>query len=167
MKIVVINLEHAVERCRRVSAALDELGLEFELFRAVDGRCLTPGQEALIDYDALNRQGWPMRAGALGNWLSHRAILSGMIENGPEAIAVLEDDIEPAPDLPAVLEVLERSTGSFGAVGLADPLFRLRRRWFFLHEGVAKRAALTRLAVKALGPAQGLRALLGPGAGGT
>ena len=54
-----------------------------------------------------------------------------------------------------------------GAVGPADPLFRLRRRWFFLREGVAKRAALTRLAVKALGPAQGLRALLGPGAGGT
>ncbi len=264
MKIVVINLERAAERRRRVSAALDGLGLEFELFRAVDGRRLTPGQEALIDYDALNRQGWPMRAGALGNWLSHRAILSDMIENGPEAMAVLEDDIEPAPDLPAVLEALERSTGSFGvvflnrgravrrfiphlrldtghrlgwlrwshfgtqgyvitrpaarrfleafprvrmnidrslaaywhtglatycvrppvvrhlladdgndsmiqatgAVGPADPLFRFRRRWFFLREGLAKRAALTRLAVNALGPAQGLRALLGPGAGG-
>ena len=45
----------------------------------------------------------------------------------------------------------------------ADPLFRLRRRWFFLREGMAKRAALTRLVVDALGPVRGLRALLGPG----
>ena len=260
MKIVVINLEHAVERRDRVAAALDGLGLAFELFPAVDGQHLSPGQEALIDYDALHRQGWPMRAGALGNWLSHRAILADMIDNGPEAMAILEDDIEPAPELPAVLDALERSAGSYDivflnrgravrrfvphrrldtghrlgwlrwshfgtqgyvitrpaarrfletfprvrmnidrslaafwrtglatycvrppavrhlladdgndsmiqatdAVGPADPLFRLRRRWFFLREGVAKRAALTRLAVRALGPAQGLGALLGP-----
>lgn len=31
MKIVVINLDHAAERRRRVSAALDELGLAFQL----------------------------------------------------------------------------------------------------------------------------------------
>ena len=53
-----------------------------------------------------------------------------------------------------------------GAVSPADPPFRFRRRWFFLRDGVAKRAALTRPAVKALGPAEGLRGLLGPGAGG-
>ncbi len=260
MKTVVINLDRAVERRCRVSAALDELGVEFELFRAVDGRCLTPEQETLIDYDALARQGWPMRAGALGNWISHRTILAEMVDNGPETMAVLEDDIEPSPELPVVLDALERASGSFGivflnrgravrrfiphlrldtghrlgwlrwshfgtqgyvitrpaarrfletfprvrmnidrslaaywrtgldtycvrppvlrhlladdgndsmiqatrAVGPTDPLFRLRRRWFFLREGVAKRAALTRLAVKALGPAGGLGALWGP-----
>lgn len=50
------------------------------------------------------------------------------------------------------------------AVGPADSLFRIRRRWFFLREGVAKRAALSRLAVKAHGPVRGLDAL--PGLGG-
>ena len=261
MKIVVINLERAVERRNRVTAALDELGLAFELFRAVDGRHLAPDQEAFIDYDALDRQGWPMRAGALGNWISHRTILADMIENGPEAMAILEDDIEPAPELPAVLDALERSTGTFGivflnrgravrrfiphrrldtghrlgwlrwshfgtqgyvitrpaarrfletfprvrmnidrslaaywrtglatycirppvvrhllsddgndsmiqatrAVGPTDALFRMRRRWFFFREGLAKRAALTRLAVNAHGPVRGLGILLGPG----
>ena len=262
MKVVVINLEHAAERRDRVSTALDALGLAFELFPAVDGRRLMPEQEALIDYDALDRQGWPMRAGAFGNWLSHRTILADMIDNGPEVMAVLEDDIEPAPELPAVLDALERSAGSFDivflnrgravrrfiphrrldtghrlgwlrwshfgtqgyaitrpaarrfletfprvrlnidrslaaywrtglatycvrppvvrhllsddgndsmiqathTVGPTDPLFRLRRRWFFFREGLAKRVALTRLAVGAHGPAKGLNMLLGPGA---
>ena len=260
MKIVVINLDHAAERRRRVSAALDELGLAFQLFSAVDGRRLTPEQERLIDYDALARQGWPMRAGALGNWISHRTILADMIDNGPETLAVLEDDIELSPELPAVLDALGRASGSFDivflnrgravrrfiphlrldtghrlgwlrwshfgtqgyvitrpaarrfletfprvrmnidrslaaywrtgldtycirppvlrhllaedgndsmiqatrAVGPSDPLFRLRRRWFFLCEGVAKRAALVSLTMKALGPVSGLRTLLGP-----
>ncbi len=260
MKIVVINLERAVERRDRVCAALTGLDLAFELFRAVDGRCLTPDQEALIDYEALDRQGWSMRAGAFGNWLSHRAILADMVENGPETMAVLEDDIEPAPELPAVLDALDRASGSFGvvflhrgrsvrrfiphlpldtghrlgwlrwshfgtqgyvitrpaarrfletyprvrlnidrslaafwhtglatycvrppalrhlvaedgnesmiqatqAVGSRDPLFRLRRRWFFFREGMAKRAALVRLTTGAHGPARGLGLLLGP-----
>ena len=261
MKIVVVNLENAVERRQRVSAELEALGLSFRLFRAVDGRRLTPEQEALVDYGAFRRDGWPVRAGALGCWLSHRALLADMVLNGPEVMAVLEDDIEPAPELPAVLDALERAVGSFGVVFLhrgravrrfvplrrlktghelgwlrwshfgtqgyvitrpaarrfleafprvrldidralaaywrtglattcvrppvvrhllaadgndstiaavpaelpADPLFRLRRRWFFLREGMAKRAVLTRLAVDALGPVRGLRALLGPG----
>ncbi len=260
MKIVVINLEDAVERRRRVCAALDELGLPFELFPAVDGRRLTPEQEALIDYAAFRHDGWAVRAGGLGCWLSHRALLADMVRNGPDVMAVLEDDIELAPELPAVLEALGRSAELFGivflhrgrevrrfvprhrlktghrlgwlrwshfgtqgyvvtrpaarrfleafprvrldidralaaywrtgldtycirppvlrhllaadgnasiiqatsAVGPSDPLFRLRRRWFFLREGAAKRAALTRLAVRALGPADGLAALFGP-----
>ena len=260
MKIVVINLEDAVERRRRVSAALNALGLPFELFRAVDGRSLTPKQEALIDYAAFRRDGWPVRLGALGCWLSHRCLLADMVRNGPDVMAVLEDDIELAPELPAVLEALDRSAESFGIVFLhrgrevrryvphrrletghrlgwlrwshfgtqgyvvtrpaaqrflevfplarldidralaaywrtdiatycirppvvrhllaadgndstiaampeelsADPLLRLRRRWFFLREGAAKRAALTRLAIGGLGPARGLAGLFGP-----
>ena len=188
-----------------------------------------------------------------------------MIENGPETMAVLEDDIELSPELPAVLDALEQASGSFDivflnrgravrrfiphlrldtghrlgwlrwshfgtqgyvitrpaarrfletfprvrmnidrslaaywrtglatycirppvlrhllaedgndsmilatrSVGPAGALFRLRRRWFFLREGVAKRAALGRLAVKAHGPVRGLGALLGPGGRGT
>ena len=133
MKIVVVNLDHAAARRRRVSAALDELGLAFELFRAVDGRRLAPEQERLIDRDAFARQGWPMRAGALGCWLSHRAILAGMIDNGPEALAVLEDDIAPSPELPAVLDALERASGSFGIV--------------FLHRGREVRRFVPRLAL--------------------
>ncbi len=37
-----------------------------------------------------------------------------------------------------------------------------RRRWFFLCEGAAKRAALVSLTMKAPGPVNGLRALPGP-----
>ncbi len=136
LKITVVNLEHAMERRERVSVALGGLSLDFELFRAVDGRRLTPEQEALVDYAAFGRDGWPIKAGALGCWLSHRAIPADMIDNGPEVMAVLEDDIEPAPELPAVLEALERRPDSFGIV--------------FLHRGrapggaTARRATVTR-----------------------
>ncbi len=264
MKIAVVNLEDAVERRRRVSAALEALALPFELCRAVDGRRLTPEQKALVDYAAFDRDGWPVKAGALGCWLSHRVLLEEMVRAGPEVMAVLEDDIDLAPELPAVLDALERApdlfTGGRGVIflhrgratrrfvphrrletghrlgwlrwshfgtqgyvitrpaarrflevfprvrlsidralaaywrtGVATycvrppvvrhlqaedgnasmigampaapppgPLLRLRRRWFLLREGMAKRAALTRLVVDAHGPARGLRLLLGP-----
>jgi len=260
VKIAVINLEDAAERRRSVSAALGALGLAFELRRAVDGRRLTPEQEALVDYAAIRRDGWPVKAGALGCWLSHRALLEEMVRDGPEVMAVLEDDIDFAPELPAVLDALGRQTHRFGIVflhrgravrrfvphrrletghrlgwlrwshfgtqgyaitrpaarrflemfprvsvdidralaaywrtGIATycvrppvvrhllaedgntstiaampaappggPLSRLRRQRFLLREGMAKRAALTRLAVRAHGPARGLRLLLGP-----
>ncbi len=260
MKIAVINLERETERRARMTAALEELGLAFTLFPAIDGRRLTADQQALIDYAGLHRQGWPMRAGALGNWLSHRAILADMIANGPEVMAVLEDDSELAPELPEALDALERADGLFDivflnrgratrrflphrrlasghelgwlrwshfgtqgyvitrpaarrfleafprvrlnidrslaaywrtglatyclrpavvrhlladdgndsiiqatpAVGPTDALYPLRRRWFFLREGVAKRAALTRLVLEAHGTVRGLRELLRP-----
>ncbi len=260
MKIAVVNMEDAAERRQRISAALDALGLPFEMFRAVDGRRLAPEQEALVDYTGFRRDGWSVRAGALGCWLSHRALLTKMVRNGPEIMAVLEDDLALAPELPAVLDALERSADSLGIVflhrgrtvrrfvpycrletghrlgwlrwshfgtqsyvitrpaarrfldvfphvrldidralaaywrtGIAtycvrppvvrhlvaedgnhsiieamsakvpgDPLFQLRRRWFLLREGVAKRTALTRLAVNTLGPVRGLTTLLGP-----
>ena len=53
------------------------------------------------------------------------------------------------------------------AVGPTDALFRMRRRWFFFREGLAKRAALTRLAVNAHGTVRGLGILLGPGESGS
>ncbi len=44
----------------------------------------------------------------------------------------------------------------------SDPLWRLRRGWFFAREGVRKRVAFARMAMAALGPAQGLFQTLRP-----
>ena len=42
MKIVVVNVERAADRRRRIVAGLEELGLEHVIWPAVDWRDLTP-----------------------------------------------------------------------------------------------------------------------------
>ena len=252
MKIAVISLERAVERRRRVSAGLRALGLDFELRQALDGRNLPAQYEALIDYSGSRRDGRPIRMGSIANWLSQRLLFQEMVEDGPEIMAVLEDDVTFSPDFPAVLDALERTAEPFGIVflnhgpkrpfvphaqidtghwlgwvrwshygsmgyvitrhaarrfleknplvrtgvdralarywhhGLAtyclrpavvrhlqvsegneslvgqapiiepsEPLWRVRRSWFQIKEGIRKRAALVRLGIRAHGPVRG------------
>ena len=118
MKIVVINLERSVERREQVVSGLQALGLDFELRRAVDGRNIPPEYENLIDRAGSRRDGRPIRMGSIANWLSQRQAFQGMVENGPEIMAVLEDDVEFSPEFPAVLEALENVDEPFGIVFL-------------------------------------------------
>ena len=118
MKIVVISLERAVERRRHVVAGLRSLGLEFELRQAIDGRNIPAEYETLIDYSGSRRDGRPIRMGSIANWLSQRQVFQEMVENGPEIMAVLEDDVAFSPDFPAVLDVLENTDEPFGIVFL-------------------------------------------------
>ena len=118
MKIVVISLARAVERRRRVVAGLRALGLEFELRDAVDGRDIPPECEALIDRAGSRRDGRPIRMGSIANWLTQRQVFLDMVENGPEIVAVFEDDAEFSPELPAVLDALETTDEPFDIVFL-------------------------------------------------
>ena len=118
MKIVVINLKRSVERRERVVSDLQALGLDFELRRAVDGRNIPPVYENLIDRAGSRRDGRPIRMGSIANWLSQRQAFQEMVENGPEIMAVLEDDVEFSPEFPAVLEALENTDEPFGIVFL-------------------------------------------------
>ena len=97
---------------------LQALGLDFELRRAVDGRNIPPEYENLIDRAGSRRDGRPIRMGSIANWLSQRQAFQGMVENGPEIMAVLEDDVEFSPEFPAVLEALEKVDEPFGIVFL-------------------------------------------------
>ena len=118
MKMVVISLERAVERRRRIVSDLNALGLDFELRDAVDGRNIPADCEALIDRAGSRRDGRPIRMGSIANWLSQRQALLDMVENGPEIMAVLEDDVEFAPEFPAVLDALDNCSEPFGIVFL-------------------------------------------------
>ncbi len=127
MKIVVISLERAAERRRQVSAGLRALGLDFSIYGAIDGRALTPEHKALVDAAAFRRSGRPIRAGSVANWLSQRDVLIDFVENGPDIMAMFEDDATFSPDLPSVLDALEDSSASFDIVFLNST--RRKRRF--------------------------------------
>ena len=57
MRIIVINLDEDVERCRRVESRMADLGLRWERFSAVHGTRLTPSHEAEVDRVAQARRG--------------------------------------------------------------------------------------------------------------
>ena len=118
MKIVVISLERAAGRRRQVVAGLKALGLEFELYPAIDGHNLTPEHKASIDRAGFRRSGRPIRMGSVANWLSQRAVLIDFVENGPGVMAVFEDDAAFSPELPAVLDALRDAETPFGIVFL-------------------------------------------------
>ena len=69
-KVAVINLDRRTDRMERLGAQLDELGIEYERFSAVDGKELDIS---------------PIKAGTM----SHQKLLS---QNYEKRVLVLEDD---------------------------------------------------------------------------
>ena len=126
MRIIVINLDQDTDRRQRIESRLLELGLPWERLPAVDGRRLTPRQEALIDRAGQTARGLRISPGAIGCWLSHRQA-HRMIADGTRQMAlVLEDDLLINDNLPGVLERMERgAAGSFDVVRLHR--FKVRR----------------------------------------
>ncbi len=87
-------------------------GLEFETVRALDGNTLSPENYAQVDQEARRRQGlYPLPNGSIANWLTQRRAMRDLVENGPDMMAVFEDDVRFTPALPAILSVLERGGG--------------------------------------------------------
>ena len=60
----------------------------------------------------------PQADGSIANWLSQRQVMRNIVENGPETVAIFEDDAELAPELSAVLAVLGKRSVSFDVVKL-------------------------------------------------
>jgi glycosyl transferase family 25 len=103
----VISLTRAVERRRLISRSLEQLSVDFEVFDAVDGRALNASE--LRQYSqrgAMFRLGRAMMSGEVGCALSHLALYSAMVERDLPVVAVMEDDAEPSPNLPDVLDAL-------------------------------------------------------------
>src|SRR5690606_8844959 len=100
-KAYVINLERAQERRARIAAALDGLGLDWEIFSAVDGRRLDDRAFAEA-YDAAgaNAAYREMSRGEVACALSHLGVYRKMLDDGASHALVLEDDALPGIDLP-------------------------------------------------------------------
>ncbi len=120
MRIVLISLERATQRRRRMAEEFARVGLDYEIRAAVDARTLTDEDRAFVDHAAREQLGLhPVPDGSLACTLSERAAMHDLATNGPESIAVFEDDARFDAELPAVLQALERQTHRFDIVKLA------------------------------------------------
>lgn len=119
MPLVLINLERAEARRLRMEKEFASLGLSFEIRTAIDGRRLTADHYALIDRDARRSLGlYPLPDGSIANWLTQRQAMRDLVENGPEMMAVFEDDARLTPALPKILSILEERRFAFDIVFL-------------------------------------------------
>ena len=119
MRIVLINLERASDRRAAMSREFDAAGLRYEIKTAIDGRRLTPDQLACVDWESRRRLGLrPQDNGSIACWLTHREVLRDLATNGPDMMAVFEDDARLTPRLAKVLSVLETKPFDFDLVSL-------------------------------------------------
>lgn len=119
MKLFVINLARAEERRHRMEQQFASLGLEATFHPAVDAQELTPEHYAQVDRGTRRRRGlWPQAKGSIANWISQRQVMREVVENGPETVAIFEDDAGLSPGLPEVLGVLEGRPFAFDVVKL-------------------------------------------------
>ncbi|MDE0330624.1 MAG: glycosyltransferase family 25 protein [Nitrospinae bacterium] len=119
MKSFVINLKRAVERRRRMEERFAALGLEAAFHPAVDIQNFTQETYTKVDRETRRHLGlWPQADAEIACWMSHRQIMREIAENGPETVAIFEDDAGLSAELPAVLDALERRPFAFDVVKL-------------------------------------------------
>lgn len=119
MRIVLINLRRAAERRARMTQEFGALGLQYEIREAIDGRNLSAEHLAQVDRQGRRQLGlYPQANGSIANWLTQREAMKDLVENGPEMMAIFEDDARLTPDLPEVLGALEEQRFSFDVVVL-------------------------------------------------
>lgn len=119
MRTVLINLKRASERRARMAQEFAALGLRYELREAIDGRRLSAEHLAQVDRQGRRQLGlYPQAAGSIANWLTQREAMRDLVVNGPDMMAIFEDDARLTPELPAVLDVLEQKRFAFDVVVL-------------------------------------------------
>jgi glycosyl transferase family 25 len=91
LRIFCVNLDRSKNRWHSIEQQASKLGLEIERFAAVDGSTLDP------------LPNFPISAGAIGCYLSHRGIWREICENDEPYTLVLEDDALLSDDLPKFL----------------------------------------------------------------
>jgi len=125
MKCVVINLERAHDRRKRITQQFENLGIEFEFFVGIDGHALP--KEEYFRYGDLQSGlvNWehPNVPGLLGVWISHRQVWRNALDDGLDMIAVFEDDVTLAPNIEQLLNDVEVFAGDrpmFDIISLDD-----------------------------------------------
>lgn len=107
MKVFVISLESSVSRREAIIARLSSLGIEAEVFTAIDGRKLSVRDSG---YNGRLRRllyGKNLTPGEIGCALSHLSVCDEIARRGIERALILEDDARVQDNLPDVLRMLE------------------------------------------------------------
>lgn len=107
----VINLEKDIERRKNITAQLEKLNIQYEVFPAVDGRSLSESVLGNV-YDpmkAFNAGEGALTRGELGCALSHVGVYRKVIEENIPFAMVVEDDAQLYQELPRVLDELQKT----------------------------------------------------------
>ncbi len=119
MKTVVISLARAHERRAKIKTQLESIGAPFTFLDATDARELTAFERSFVDHRTRKAiTPYPLSDGEIGCWYSHRRVMADLVTNGPDVVAVVEDDVTPHPDLPRVLAAIARSRVAFDFIDL-------------------------------------------------
>ena len=119
MRCLVINLYWSWERQEAVQGEFRKVGLNYELWPAVDGSRLTEEHHQAIDHDTRRRLGLrPLDAPSIACLLSHLSVFRELVQSGEDMLAVFEDDARLHTDLPTVLDALEGKANKFGIIRL-------------------------------------------------
>jgi len=110
MKIFVVNLPENTARLVAIERQLQALNLAYEILPAIRGKSLT-SEERQRDYDqrrGFRTYGRTLSSGELGCALSHIAIYRKVAESNITHALVLEDDAWLNPNIPQLLEAIEK-----------------------------------------------------------
>lgn len=106
MKIFVINLARSVERRQLIEKQLNQQGLDYEIFTAVDGKQLT--QEEINSYmDPGKKYFRELKVGEIGCFLSHYLVLKKIAASTLKSAVIVEDDIILSENFSSLLKIIE------------------------------------------------------------
>ena len=127
--IYVINLPQSTARKSAISSQLNDIGVDFEIFRAVDGRTdELPSWPRYDEEKAIQTKCWPLNAGQLGCFYSHVRLWRCCVESGRPLIVIEDDALILKDAFQRFLEQCHQIPERFGCVRL----FTHRRRQFRL-----------------------------------
>jgi glycosyl transferase family 25 len=96
--VIVINLARSPDRRSSIKAHLDEMGVPFEFFDAVDGTRLSPEERAFLDVrPEPGAYGRELMAGEIGVAASFLRVLQSIATGDAAYVCVLEDDARLLP----------------------------------------------------------------------
>lgn len=139
LKLYVINLPKSVERRKLIEANLQSLGLDYEIFPAVDGRNLTPDQQSLVKTE--DKVYLPMAGGRkllvedklspgeIGCALSHLQVYQRILDSGDDQAAVIEDDCILTPKFLEALDGISQLPDDWDLVNFSSHV-GLRNWWW-------------------------------------
>lgn len=97
--VFVISLKRAAERRQSICEHLSSLGVQFEIFEAVDGSTLSDEE-----VEKLKAPGLKMNRGAVGCYLSHIRVYEQIVQRGYECGLILEDDTRLSKRAAAIIQ---------------------------------------------------------------
>lgn len=127
--IYLVNLKRRPERLAKMQAVFRFMGIEFELFEAVDGERLPMSELAKLKFipeyqDPFYKR--PMKKGEIGCFLSHHRIWEDVLKKQYGRVLVFEDDVRFVQDGLAVLEET------------VEDIMKTRMDWDFIYLGRKK-----------------------------